>query len=330
MQLRAPELRVSRPAFTLVELLVVIAIIGILIALLLPAVQAAREAARRAQCQNNVKQIALACHTYESAFGTFPPGGIVSYTAAAAARLTPANHCTTGSDRTQAPWTVLILPSLEEPALHSRFDFTKTFTGSSNIPGQPPNNALFFTRVGKYQCPSDPNSTSTANNSNYLGVQGGGPPAGVGSAPCSTQLAQRVFFQNGIIYTNSKTRIADVLDGTSNVFLIGETRYVPQPNMRGDTFHAGWASGLKADNAFGVPLTFAAAVLQINAQKECAPGVADCFNFVSRLFGSNHPGGCHFGMADGSVRYMNQNINVDVYRSIAVRADRLPAGSVVD
>ena len=110
--------------------------------------------------------------------------------------------------------------------------------------------------------------------------------------------------------------------------LIGETRYMPQPNMRGDTFHAGWSSGLKADNAFGVPLTFAGAVLQINAQRECAPGVADCFNFVSRLFGSNHPGGCHFAMADGSVRFFSQLMDVDVYRQLAVRADRLPVGTV--
>jgi prepilin-type N-terminal cleavage/methylation domain-containing protein/prepilin-type processing-associated H-X9-DG protein len=322
----------SRPraGFTLVELLVVIAIIGILIALLLPAVQAAREAARSSQCKNNVKQIALACHTYESSFGKFPPGGIVSYSAAAQAALTPANHCTTGTNRTQAPWTVLILPGMEESALYNRFDFTKTFTGSSNIPGEAPNNTLFFTRVAKYQCPSDPNSSSSANNTNYLGVMGGGPPTGPASPPCSTQLAQRVFFQSGIVYTNSKTRMADVLDGTSNVFLIGESRYLPQPNMRADTFHAGWSSGLKADNAFGVPLTFAGAVMQINAQKECGPGIADCFNVVSRVFGSRHPEGCHFGMADGSVRYLNQNMNIDVYRSLAVRADRLPVGNVLE
>lgn len=124
--------------------------------------------------------------------------------------------------------------------------------------------------------------------------------------------------------------MADVLDGTSNVFLIGESRYMPQPNMRGDTFHAGWSSGLKADNAFGVPLTFTGAVLQINGQRECGPGIADCFNFVSRLFGSRHPGGCQFGFADGSVKFVNQNIDINVYRSLANRGDRLPVGVVIE
>ena len=319
-------MRIRKHAFTLVELLVVIAIIGILVGLLLPAVQAAREAARRMQCSNNLKQLSLACHNYESTFRSFPAGGIVSYTPAARAALTPTNFCTTGSDRTQAPWTVLLLPFVEDSNLYQRFDFTKTFTGSSNIAGQVPNSDLFKLNLPKFQCPSDPNSQSTVNNSNYLGVQGGGPATGVGSAPCSTQLAQRVFFQNGVIYINSRTRIADITDGTTNVFLIGESRYMPTPNMRNDGFHAGWASSVKADNAFAVPLTFAAAVLQINAQKTCAPGVADCFNFVSRLFGSQHTGGCNFGMSDGSVHFVSQNIDINLYRQMAVRNDALPTG----
>jgi prepilin-type N-terminal cleavage/methylation domain-containing protein/prepilin-type processing-associated H-X9-DG protein len=317
-------MRSRQNAFTLVELLVVIAIIGILVGLLLPAVQAAREAARRMQCSNNLKQASLACHNYESAFRTFPAGGIITYTPAARAALTPANFCTTGSDRTQAPWTVLILPFVEESNLYAKFDFTKTFTGSSNIPGQLPNSELFKLNMGKYQCPSDPNSQSTVNNSNYLGVQGGGPPTGVGAPTCTTQLAQRVFFQTGVIYANSRTRMADITDGTTNVFLIGESRYMPTPNMRNDGFHAGWASSLKADSSFAVPATFAGAVLQINAQRTCAPGIADCFNFVSRLFGSRHTGGCNFGMCDGSVHFLSENIDINLYRQMAVRSDGLP------
>ncbi len=100
--------------------------------------------------------------------------------------------------------------------------------------------------------------------------------------------------------------------------------------MRSDGFHASWASGLKADNAFAVPLTFAAAVLQINAQRECRPGVADCFNFVSRLFGSRHTGGCMFGLADGSVQFVSQNIDINVYRQVAIRNDGFPIGSFIE
>ena len=319
-----------RRGFTLVELLVVIAIIGILVGLLLPAVQAAREAARRMQCSNNVKQVGLACHNYESAFRSLPAGGIVSYTPAAQAALTATNFCTTGLDRTQAPWTVLILPFVEETNLYNQFDFRRRFTGSSNIPGDAPNAALFATNMKKFQCPSDPNSESTVNNSNYLGVQGGGPPTGVGGPPCSTSAGQRVFFQNGVIFANSKTRFADITDGTTNVFLIGESRYMPVPRMRTDGFHAGWASSLKADSGFAVPLTFAAAVLQINAQKECGVGLGDCFNFVSRLFGSRHPGGCQFGLCDGSVQFVSQSIDINTYRQTAIRNDGLPVGGSLE
>lgn len=313
-------------AFTLVELLVVIAIIGILVGLLLPAVQAAREAARRMQCSNNVKQIALACHNYESTFKTFPPGGIVSYTPANLAALTNANFCTTGSDRTQAPWTVLILPFLEETNLYNRFDFTRTFTGSSNIQGQSPNRELFPLNMKKYQCPSDPDSQSTVNNSNYLGVQGGGPLTGAGSAPCSTQLGTRVFFKSGIIFVNSKITIGSVTDGTTNTFLVGESRYMPTPRMRTDGFHAGWASSVKADNAFAVPAVFAAAVLPINGQPQCGP--PDCFGFVSRIFGSKHTGGCHFGMADGSVQFMTESIDINIYRYLSIRDDGQVIGAI--
>ncbi len=141
----------SRRGFTLVELLVVIAIIGILVGLLLPAVQAAREAARRMQCSNNVKQIALACHNYESAFRVFPAGGIVSYPASVT--LTATNFCTVGSDRTQAPWSVLVLPFLEETNLYNRFDFGKRFTGSSNVPGDPPNTTFVFIEHAQVSMP---------------------------------------------------------------------------------------------------------------------------------------------------------------------------------
>jgi prepilin-type N-terminal cleavage/methylation domain-containing protein/prepilin-type processing-associated H-X9-DG protein len=322
--------RSKSSGFTLIELLVVIAIIAILIALLLPAVQQAREAARRTQCKNNLKQIALACHNYESTHRCFPPGGVVFYPTAVA--ITPTNFCTAGLDRTQAPWLVMILPYVEETALYQQFDFSKRFTGSSNIPGDPPNSALFPSPMKKYQCPSDVGNAGF-NNSNYLGVQGGGPPVSTpaqpGSPPCSTQAGTRVFMQSGMIFANSQVRMRDVTDGTTNTFLVGESRYMPTPIMRADGFHAGWSSGLKADSSFAVPVTFAAAVLGINAQKECGPGIADCFSIVSRMFGSRHTGGCHFGMADGSAHFVSENVDINIYRQSANTGDGLPIGSAL-
>ncbi len=105
---------------------------------------------------------------------------------------------------------------------------------------------------------------------------------------------------------------------------------MPVPSMRTDGFHAGWSSCLKADSSFAVPATFAAVVLQINAQKECGVGIADCFNFVSRLFGSKHTGGCQFGLCDGSVQFVSQSIDITTYRQMAIRNDGLPIGGSLE
>ncbi|MBN1853785.1 MAG: DUF1559 domain-containing protein, partial [Pirellulales bacterium] len=123
-----------QPAFTLVELLVVIAIIGILVALLLPAVQAAREAARRSQCGNNLKQIGLAILNYESAYKTFPPGGIT---------LGPCCGTKSGTS-----WPISILPQMEEQPLFDQYNFNA-------FNEDPENMVVRETKLVKYTCPSD-------------------------------------------------------------------------------------------------------------------------------------------------------------------------------
>lgn len=171
--------------FTLVELLVVIAIIGVLVALLLPAVQAAREAARRTKCVNQMKQLALACHNYHDTLGTLPSGGINVSTIP----TTTSNWCSTGKvEDSRAPWSVLILPFMEDNALYEKFDFGRQFTSTSNLIGYAQNDALFKLNNPKFQCPSDPNSNRAANNTNYFGVQGGGP-----NPVCSTQGGRACF-----------------------------------------------------------------------------------------------------------------------------------------
>ncbi|WP_146428894.1 DUF1559 family PulG-like putative transporter [Blastopirellula retiformator] len=169
-----PAARRLRAGFTLVELLVVIAIIGVLIALLLPAVQQAREAARRMSCTNNLKQIGLALHNYHDPHLRFPAGAFSGHVTCTAGGQ-PMSGSTSECNQVWAPWTVMILPSMEEGPLYDKFDFTRIFppfTDSCSSPNkqwqaQPPK---------KYQCPSDPLSSGDTPTLNYLACQGGGDP----------------------------------------------------------------------------------------------------------------------------------------------------------
>jgi prepilin-type N-terminal cleavage/methylation domain-containing protein/prepilin-type processing-associated H-X9-DG protein len=307
-----------RRAFTLVELLVVIAIIGVLVALLLPAVQAAREAARRTQCSNNLKQLSLAVHNYHDTHRVFPSGSLTS----TQTNYSSGTWCRTGQvAHSRAPWTVLILPFIEKTAQHDLFDFSTQFTSTSNVPGTAVNHAQFATNNSSYQCPSDANSKQTNNNICYFGVQGGGT-----TPNCTSQTAARVFFVNGVLFHNSEIGFRDVRDGTTNVFMIGETKYGLTRGGRADGFHGGWAAASKLDG-WGMPLVLAAAMLPINSFPDDG-GRVDTLNWQTRLFGSFHPGGCNFALCDASVRFVAETIDLAVYQQVAVRDDRLPQGGL--
>jgi prepilin-type N-terminal cleavage/methylation domain-containing protein len=308
--------RFSHRGFTLVELLVVIAIIGVLVALLLPAIQAAREASRRSQCSNQVKQLSLSLHNYHDTHRLLPPGTQtrtpVNYTAS--------NWCSNwpASD-SRASWTILILPFVEKTSQQGLFDFNLAFTSTSNEPGASINDVQFRATNSHYQCPSDVNSRWNNNNCCYFGVQGGGT-----SPSCFTQSGLRVFYINGVLYHNSQIGLRDVLDGTTNVFLLGESKYALTVGGRSDGVVTGWASAAKLVSGFGAPLVCAAAQEQINAL-DGHGGRMDTLNYHSRMFGSFHPGGCHFALADASVRFVSEWIDLNAYRHLAVRDDRLPA-----
>src|SRR6187549_3314637 len=155
-----------RAAFTLIELLVVIAIIAILIGLLLPAVQKVREAAARAKCMNNLKQIGLALHNYHDANSQFPPGNASPLTMSSAG-------CFSGSSGSSphpgAPWSVYILPFIEQTAIFGKLDMSGTFpSGYGDATAAPPptnlnpavsnpiTSAPLYARINVYQCPSAP------------------------------------------------------------------------------------------------------------------------------------------------------------------------------
>jgi len=299
--------------FTLIELLVVIAIIAILIALLLPAVQQAREAARRADCKNRMKQLGLALHNYLDTHRTFPSGGITN--GGQLSNGCPGNSSfqVTGSG---APWTVMILPFLEETARYNEFNFSSPFPYRNGWPASTfPNITPQFKQLSNYQCPSDPSSSEGIPNNNYFGVQGGGSALNCG----------RFAFNNGTLFYNSKIGMRDITDGTSNTFLLGETKYHITSELTGDTINFfSWASGPRnatASNTELIPSNTAATMEIIN-------GVGPLFSWTyqSRYFGSYHVGGCHFAAADGSVHFVSENIDLATYRSLGIRNDGLPLG----
>jgi prepilin-type processing-associated H-X9-DG protein/prepilin-type N-terminal cleavage/methylation domain-containing protein len=350
---QGPVLR--RTAFTLVELLVVIAIIGTLVGLLLPAVQAARESARLATCANKINQLSKACLNYESARGTVPPAftdqGFVNPT-----DVYLGNSGTTGlSYAMTAPWTVRILPFCDDM---SRFNTFNQAAGSfgGDWGGYPAvNKTQAYTPNSAYQCPSHIRSLPTTPNTDYFGVSGGGlataPPAGKkpsdGYQFCTGYYGNQSFFGNGAIIVNGSIRTKDFTDGTSKQFMLAETRY--QFTLESEqawaiatagSFYVGrvsrpsWA-GASRSNAFTGPhSTSGAAVNGINSSDfidtSAAPasgcGTTTCGGEMSKTFGSYHPGGCNIAFADGSVQFVSQVIDINLYRRLGSRADRNTGG----
>ncbi|WP_437187767.1 DUF1559 domain-containing protein [Planctomicrobium sp. SH668] len=302
-----------REGFTLIELLVVIAIIAVLIALLLPAVQQAREAARRSQCKNNLKQIGLALHNYHDTHNTFPLGSGGAGTSPATGAA--CNWSAVQTPQARAPWTVLILPMLDEGPRYSSFDFNDSFTVGPWQQGATANETQWRQPMVKYRCPSDVNATNDPVNS-YKGVAGGG----VNFACYSSGASNRQFFRSGILYHGSKVRIADITDGTTNTFLVGESI-----NMAGEAQHGmyglGWASPDYIDSAWGFPVNNGQTVNPINSNMGSGHDVVGDFS-------SRHVGGAHFLMADGSVQFLSQNMNLPTYQQMGERGDGLPIGGL--
>lgn len=319
----------SRRGFTLIELLATIAIIGLLIGLLLPAVQSARESSRRGACMNKIRQLSLACQQYLSQNNAFPPGAVMRLDPALTddekCRISGTTHTTGGP-----PWTVLLLPFMEGQSRYDSYDLNGSFTSFDSAVTGATNRAKQFTFNTNFACPADPNTASGPNgNTSYFACQGGGPDQPwSGTTPPNLKKCMsresRFFFHNGVFYANSRITAGHLLDGASNVILIGETRYasplgaptVPNGGMGWDSTMY-WSS---ADARLSIPLGLCATNQAINF----TPG--DGTNiWVSEqvtTFGSKHPGGASFTMADGSTHFLSESIDLALYRTLGQRNSR--------
>lgn len=333
----------SRRGFTLVELLAMIGILGVLVALLLPAVQSARESARRTSCGNNMRQLAVAVLSYESTHGTLPPAGMTNTPdiVNGACNL-HGDHATDGSVN-YAPWTVRILPNMDDLARYQQYDLTETgnttaaFSATTNSPHGAGNKGVQFKANPLYKCPSDPSATSPANSFilSYLAVTGGGPSS---AATCNG--GSWLLFSNGLFRNNVAMRVAAATDGLSNVFALGETRYPTQWIYRNPGWSShravGWDAGLIRWGTHGSYYYsgVGATYNQIN-YSPCDPqrydqNIPGCpVDYMrQQSFGSHHPGGCFFSTADGAIRFVSDTIDITAFRSLGIRNDGLPLGDL--
>ncbi|MHC5537144.1 DUF1559 family PulG-like putative transporter [Singulisphaera rosea] len=293
--------------FTLIELLVVIAIIAVLIALLLPAVQAAREAARRMQCVNNLKQIALAFHNYHSQNNVFITGEGWS-----------GNAVSPGSPpRRSWGWRLGVLPFIEQAPLYNAFNMSLTAWNPQNWPtvGDVTINAFLCPSDGKVAIPTNQGTafsgfgysgTVNMHYSSYAGMAGTWfnltTPI---DWPGLTSVMAGANNSNGIMFQGSNIGINSITDGTSNTILIAEWAYGKIRDYQ-DQWHW-WLGYNPADSTM-------TSEYPINPQRVCRDGVGVNTSYIDAdSAGSFHPGGANFAFADGSVKFLKDSINTSPY-----------------
>lgn len=320
---------IKHRGFTLVELLVVIAIIGVLVSLLLPAVQAARESGRRAQCSNNMRQLALAVHNFHNNRNRLPNNG---------SNLAPGTTGGTGIGTNEKSWSWIarVLPFIEQQTIYDRGQIDTASLRYDPLDTTKRPNPVIVMNIPTVLCPSDSAlsgspSYTRSNNwvfgdsdptkipialANYKGVSGanwcwGSYPYTSAIGTCDCFYADGLGRADGVFFrTDMNFRLAfnHITDGLSNTFMIGED--IPEYNA--------WCSWPYANHASGV------CAIPPNVNKDGKKygkaanesGVwAEVFSFRSR-----HPGGLQFALADGSVRFVSETIDLQTYRDLATRS----------
>jgi prepilin-type N-terminal cleavage/methylation domain-containing protein len=307
--------RTKRAGFTLIELLVVIAIIAILVALLLPAVQQAREAARRSACKNNLKQIGLALHNYHEAHACFPFGW---------GGTTPASGSPGYSAISQ------VLPFLDQSPLYALIDFERPLN-------DPANNNPRRQELTVLRCPSDFDNPQpqAGGATNYYGNKGSG-------------ILWQSPDQSGLFVYRKCLHFRDIVDGASNTAAFAERLLTDgnngQLNPESDVF---LSFGDPADQDEAIQMCNAVDINNLANQfpifmgapwmngQHCylhvnVPNQRSCGFYPTKATmppSSHHVGGVHMLLADGSTRFVNENIDLQTWRAIGTRYGKEPIGA---
>jgi prepilin-type N-terminal cleavage/methylation domain-containing protein/prepilin-type processing-associated H-X9-DG protein len=343
---RSILMKVHRSGFTLVELLVVIAIIGVLIALLLPAVQAAREAARRTQCANNLKQFGLGIHNYHDTFKVIPPAATGSWGTAG---------------YPEVGWMVRILPFTEQTALYEKLNFKLPQVWAQRVykpKNANPNDQTTWSQARSHQVPynqcPDEDYPSIVNPddinngvaySSYSGNLGSQQTPSNGGSACEPWMVSGIHYEpthgnaghgnttnsnniSGIFgrLLYADLTLASIKDGTSNTIAAGEL------SMRCTDHRDGWwrfNNGSNAHSSTSVPLNVKTTC--VDTQQEAQQRLyiyPQCYeknkwNF-SWGYRSFHPAGANFLLADGSVTFLNDDVNYFIYQAYGGRNDGKP------
>ncbi len=343
----------QRSGFTLIELLVVIAIIAVLIALLLPAVQMAREAARRSQCKNNLKQLGLALHNYIDTFGRFPPGAVWLGDPATCRRFFPpgvANCQTSGRPGTSqegrdpswgATWVTMILPYFEQQGIYNAYN--------SSLPARfPANRTAVGQRIEAFVCPSSdlleqplrqetspatPGGAAACAKGSYAGNFSGDDGLSIGDWNDGGGMFYRAPMS---AVAQEGMPISDLLDGTTHVIALSEIRGIDaDDDGRGAWAHVGGVMLSANSSTYCAPSGGQCSYLGrqditrtpnvktfIDEPPHCGGPAAlrFCNDVTDAAAGigarSRHPGSVHIGMGDGSVRSVNDSVNIRTWRDL--------------